>query len=206
MKNLYIVALSIVICLFLVGCQIDETVKSYINVEATEKLLNQKKEPVPYPNIEGENIFDFAFINGAPKTEGNHKVNDIIKMYASTWSIDELHHPIAIDIANNEIYVEPSVKLYGVEFETERKKVDDTAKVLELFEQYDVLHWQNYYSNVKDYHSYEDGSSWKLVVQYEDGTIESFRGEGTSFEEIIPDHYTDFMDKLWKYVNGHLDK
>lgn len=169
-------------------------------------MLNQEKEIRPYPNIGDEDIFDFAFINGAPKAEESHEVDDIIKMYATTWSIDELHHPIAIDIENNEIYVEPSVRLHGVEFETDRKKVDNTDKVLELFEQYDVLHWQNYYSNVKDFHSYEDGASWRVVVQYEDGTIEIFRGEGTRFEEIIPDHYTNFMNELWEYVNGHIGK
>lgn len=206
MRKMCVTAIITIACLFLASCQFSNTVESYINIDATEKLLNKEKEVRKYPDVGDEDIFDFAFINGASETEESHEVDEIIKMYASTWSIDELHHPIAIDIENNEIYVEPNISLHGVEFETDRKKVDDTDKVLDLFEQYDVLHWQNYYSNVKDYHSYEDGASWRLVVQYEDGTIEIFRGEGTSFAGITPDHYTDFMNELGKYVNEHLDK
>lgn len=192
-------------CLLLWGCQSSASIESLINKEATEKLLTEmeERELPPYPDVGDEDIFDFAFINGAPKTEESHEVEEIIKMYATTWTIDELHHPIAIDIANNEIYVEPDVKLFGVEFETERKKVDDIDKVLELLDKYDVLNWQNYYSNVKDYHSYEDGASWSLMVQYEDGTTEEFYGKGTFFREIIPDHYEDFMKELGNYVAGH---
>lgn len=206
MRKLYVIVFIIVAYVFLAGCQFGDTVESYINVEATEELLNKEKEVRQYPDVGDEDIFDFAFVNGAPETEESHEVNDIIKMYATTWSIDELHHPIAIDIKNHEIYIEPEVKLFGVEFEIGRKKVDDIEIVLELFDKYEVLSWQNYYSNVKDHHSYEDGSSWKLLVQYEDGTIETFRGSGTRFSDIIPENYTDFMNELADYVAGHLDE
>jgi len=205
-KRIYALSIMALASLFLWGCQSSASIDSLINKEATEKWLTKMEEGElpPYPDVGDEDIFDFAFINGAPKTEESHEIDEIIKMYTTSWTIDELHHPIAIDIANNEIYVEPDVRLFGVEFETERKEVDDTDKVLELFATYDVLNWQNYYSNVKDYHSYEDGASWSLMVQYEDGTTEKFYGNGTLFREIIPDHYDDFMKELGSYVTGHL--
>jgi len=190
--------------MFLVGCQSSDQTASYINIEATEKFLNQEKEESHYPDIEDEDIFDFSYIKVAPEAEKDHKVDDIIKMYATTWSIDELNDPIVIDIENSEIYAEPSVDHLGVQFETERKKVDDIDDVVALFDTYDVLDWQHYYSNVKDHHSYEDGASWSLVVQYSDGTVDKFRGEGTSFKEIIPDNYYDFMDALGVYVVDHI--
>lgn len=193
-------------CLFLAGCQSNDQGASYINIEATEHFLNQEKEERNYPDIGDEDIFDFAYIKGAPEAEDDHKVDDIIKMYATTWSIDELHDPIVIDIENSEIYVEPSLDYLGVQFETERKKVDDIADVVALFDTYDVLDWQHDYSNVKDYHSYEDGASWSLGVQYSDGTVDKFRGEGTSFNEIIPDNYHDFMDALGAYVVDYIGK
>lgn len=204
MKRLNILAF-IVVALLLAGCQSEDTVASYINVAATEKLLNKKNEDSELPNTGDIDIFDFAYINQAPRTEESHEVADIIKMYATTWSIDEHHYPIAIDIQNKEIYVESSVRRYGIEFETDRIKADDMDQVLQLFETYDVLNWQNYYSDVKDYHSYEDGASWSLTVQYDDGTIEKFRGEGMSFSDIVPDNYPDFMKELETYVNGYLE-
>lgn len=203
MKRLYVLGIITVACILLASCQADDTVDSYIDVEATEKMLEKEKEEAQYPNVGDADIFDFAYIKGAPEADGNYDVDDIIKMYASTGSFDDPQPPIAIDIENNEIYVEPDIGRYGVDLEKKRKQVDDTDKVLELFERYDVLDWQNYYSDVKDYHSYEDGSSWSLVVQYEDGTIEEFRGEGTT--NITPDNYSDFMNELKDYVAEHLD-
>lgn len=197
----------ICICLFLIGCQSNSTVDSYINIEATEAFLNKEKEVRTYPNIGDDDIFDFAFIKGAPKAEESHDVNEIIKMYSTTWTIEEPHYPLVIDIENSQIYEEADVGgPHGVRFEESRKKVNDIEIVLGLFEKYNVLSWQNYYSNVKDYHSYEDGASWRVLVQYEDGTIETFRGEGKSFEGILPDNYNDFMNELDAYVTGHLEK
>src|SRR5699024_1675459 len=134
----------------------------------------------------------------------DHTVDAMIEMYASRSSIDEFCDSIVIGIEYSESYGEPSVDHLGVQFETERKKVDDIDDVVALFDTYDVLDWQHYYSNVKDHHSYEDGASWSLVVQYSDGTVDKFRGEGTSFKEIIPDNYYDFMDALGVYVVDHI--
>lgn len=205
MNKQYTFVCILLTCLCLSSCQSHESVPAYFNIEATEQLLNKERELHPYPNIGDGDIFDFANINGAPLSEKNHDVKEIIKMYSTTWSIDELHYPIVIDIEQNEIYVEPNIGLYGIEFETDRIKVNDIHKVHELFEKYNVLDWQNYYSNVKDYHSYEDGAYWKLVVQYADGTIEIFRGSGTDFDEIIPHNYYDFMNQLGEYVSRHLN-
>lgn len=203
MKKLYVLVMITVACIVLASCESDDQVTTYINIEATEKMLNMEKEEPQYSDVGDADIFDFAYIKGAPKAEDDYDVDDIIKMYASTGSFDDPQPPIAIDIENNEIYVEPNIGRYGVDREKERKQVNDTDRVLELFEQYDVLEWQNYYSDVKDYHSYEDGGSWSLVVQYEDGTIEEFRGEGTT--DITPDNYSDFMSDLKSYVAEHID-
>src|SRR5699024_12494225 len=92
-----------------VGCQSSDQTASYINIEATEKFLNQQKEERHYPDIEDEDIFDFSSIKVAPEAEKDHKVDDIIKMYATTWSIDELNDPIGVDIESNELDVKPSV-------------------------------------------------------------------------------------------------
>src|SRR5690625_3584638 len=148
-------------------------------------------------------MFDIDYIKRETKAEDYYDVDDIIKMYASKGSFDDPKPPIAIDIENNEIYVEPNIGRYGVDREKERKQVNDTDRDLELFERYDVLEWQNYYSDVKDYHSYEDGGSWSLVGQYEDGTIEEFRGEGTT--DITPDNYSDLKSDLKRYVAEHID-
>lgn len=189
----------------LVGCQSDDRVASYINVEATERFLDNEKEEQIYPDVGDEDIFDFAFIKGAPEAKSNHEVDDIIKMYAGVSSFDEPHDPIAIDIEKSEIYQEPSIRSLGVDIGDEHRKVDDIDELVELFDTYDVLNWQHYYSDVKDYHSYEDGISWSILIQYSDGSIDEFRGEGMSFKDIIPENYDDFMGALEEYVVKHVD-
>src|SRR5690625_8006470 len=91
--------------LFLWGCQSSASFGSLINKEATEKWLNKMEEGElpPYPDVGDEDIFDFAFINGAPETEESQEIDEIIKMYTTEWTIDELHPPIANDIGHNEI-------------------------------------------------------------------------------------------------------
>src|SRR5690625_3067033 len=175
MKRLYVLVMTTVACIVLASCESDDQVTTYINIVATEKMLNMDKEEPQYSDVGDADIFDFAYMKGAPKAEDDYDVDDIIKMYASTGSFDDPQPPIAIDIEDNEIYVEPNIGRYGVDREKERKQVNDTDRVLELFEQYDVLGWQNYYSDVKDYHSSDDGGSWSLVVQSEDGRIAEFR-------------------------------
>lgn len=204
MKRINVIVMIIGVSFLLVSCRLNDAVESYINVKETEKMLNKDKRHIQYPNVGDEDTMDFAFINGAPKTEVNHEVDDIIKMYATRSTFDELKTPIAIDIEKNEIYIEPNIHSFGVVFGERRKEVNDTYKVIDLFEKHNVLSWNHYYANVKDYHSYEDGVSWRILVQYADGTIETFRGQGTQFNEITPENYNDFMNELENYVDGHL--
>src|SRR5690625_5606660 len=115
MKRLYVLVMTTVACIVLASCESDDQVTTYINIVATEKMLNMDKEDPQYSDVGDADIFDFAYIKGAPKAKDDYDVDDIIKMYASTGSFDDPQPPIAIDIENNEIYVEPNIGRYGVD-------------------------------------------------------------------------------------------
>src|SRR5699024_12675160 len=111
-----------VVCIVIESYDLYNQITNYINIEDTEKMLNMEKEEPQYSDVGDADIFDFAYIKGAPKAEDDYDVDDIIKMYASTGSFDDPQPPIAIDIENNEIYVEPNICRYGVDREKERKQ------------------------------------------------------------------------------------
>ena len=167
------------------------------------QLENKDSQLLP-PQETALDIFDFSFIRSAPVTEKSQPVENVIKVYHGEWSMERAP-AVAIDVENKEIYIEPRMANRGVRAHGGTKVIEDAEKVIQILEKYDIQNWQHYYSNVKDTTSYEDGASWSLWLQYDDGSVEIFRGEGTFWKDITPDNYQSFVNELTEFVEERID-
>lgn len=111
---------------------------------------------------------------------------------------------IAIDVTNNEIYVDPSWTTLGVDTFDEPVPVNDVQNVLEILEEYNVQDWKKDYT-VENPEDYEDGFSWRLWLQFEDGTVEKHGGSGTE-DGITPENFDGFFTELNEFVSGKLEE
>lgn len=61
-----------------------------------------------------------------------------------------------------------------------------------------VQDWNSDYT-FEDAESYEDGYSWRLWLQFEDGTVEKHFGKGTSKEKLTPEKFESFAEELYQF-------
>lgn len=99
-------------------------------------------------------IYDFALIKKAPKTKEKHLTDEVIKLYFNE-SDGVTRKRIAIDIKKEEVYEAPRVSLEGIYTIDETIHMEDTDKLIEIIDKYNVIEWENEY-NANDSH-YEDG-------------------------------------------------
>lgn len=154
--------------------------------------------------MEQVDIFDFKNIDKAPETTKPHDIQEVIKVFFDESSIDEPYQAVAIDIKNNTIYVDPIMNIDGFEARGGSVQISDAEKVIDILTKYEVQSWKSDYT-LQDSTTYEDGFSWKLWLQYEDGTVEKHRGQGTG-SEILPNNFDDFAAELYQFVEERLQK
>jgi hypothetical protein len=63
-----------------------------------------------------------------------------------------------------------------------------------------VPSWKRDYT-FEDPNSYQDGYSWSLWLQYEDGAVSKHFGEGTSVAEITPENFESFVAELRSFID-----
>ena len=199
MKKILCFLFIFTLCLTVIGCQ--ESVKKNADDAANQK---NKYEVNEGKNMNGIDIYDFEFIQKAPEAEKKHPLNEVIKVYFSEWNISK-SNKIAIDIANNQIYKDPRMSSLGVDSIYEPINVSDTINVLKILEEHAVQNWDPDFSFEKP-GSYKDGYSWKLWLQFEDGTVEKHSGAGTRKKEITPKNFNEFAADLNRFVNDRLEE
>ena len=146
-------------------------------------------------------IYDFYFINKAPKSKEKQDLNELIKFSLTTTS--PIPTGIAIDVGNNEIYKNPRHTINGVKTYEETVLFDEKETLVNILEKYRIQDWQeNYTTESPD--SYNHGYGWSLLLQFEDGTIETHGGQGTT-DAIFPEEFDGFVediDQLVKEILG----
>ncbi len=183
MKQAFHYLLPLFVCLFLFGCG---------------KALNEDEMNDELDEL-GE-VFDFKFLNRAPETAEDKPINDVIKIFFHETSIDEPYEAVAIDLEKGEVYGKPSLSIRGVTGDSivHSEHVDE---VYDLLEKYDVSTWETEYI-VGDPDAYEDGYSWRLMMQFKDGTVKTYKGND---EESKPDNFDEFSRELHEFSRSQLD-
>src|SRR5690625_4169511 len=194
--------LIIVNCLLLLGCQENPNEKQS-DTPSLENKEEQNEKKSGGKNMNEIDIFDFENIGKAPEANETHDLDEVIKIFFTEWIFDDSYEPIAINIESNEIYKNPSLSLHSFSSCDEIIQISQAEEVLEILERYEVQTWERDYT-FEDPNSYEDGYSWRLWLQFEDGSVEKHSGKGTDVEKLTPERYRDFVNELEEFTKEKL--
>ncbi len=200
MKHTFLFVLTIFVCVLLSGCgqSIDEDETGEESIIPEE---NQKDDEGKEEEMNEEKLFDFKFINRAPKTTEDKPMDDVIKIFFHETSFDDPYEAVAIDLENKEVYAEPSLSIRGVKGDliVDSGRTDD---VYDILEKYHVSTWETEYI-VGDPDDYEDGYSWRLMLQFKDGTVKTYKGNE---EDEKPDNFDEFSRDLHGFSERELER
>jgi len=152
-------------------------------------------------NMNEINVYDFTNIKKAPESKKRHSSDEIIKLYFSENN-SSLTNRIAIDIENYEIYIDPLMSARGLDTLDGTTHLEDAKELIKMLDLYDVLEWKREY-NLHATESYEDGYSWRLWLQFKDGTVQKHEGNE---EDLVPENFEEFVTELSNFVEEQLDK
>lgn len=183
MKRIHYGMWMILFILLLFGCSSDNDIKE--SPELSNENNNEKNGKDEVGEID---IYDFYFINRAPLAEKKHPLEELIKIYYSSKGV-------AIDLKNNEIYAEPQFSTNGIATFEEPLEFHDQEELLEILEKYNVQEWKEDYTT-EDPDSYQDGFGWMMFLQFEDGTVEKYRGSGSFKKDVVPENFDEFAEEM----------
>lgn len=155
-------------------------------------------------SFDDELLYDIAYIFKAPKTREKNVLSKVIKI-AFVENNDSEQHIIGLEIDREVIHIEPWMTSVGILSLEEKEKVEAIEDVIDILEKYRVQNWQEDYTH-KDVLANEDGYSWSLWIQFEDGTVEKHGGSWPSKKDVIPENFSDFADALKEFVETKLDE
>lgn len=189
-----LVILSMLLCM--VGCQTDS---SHSDAESNHSSHAEKKDGEK--DMNEKDIFNFKNIEHAPEATEDHSLSAVIKVFFDESSFDEPYQSIAVDIGNNEIYVNPIISQRGLRAQDGVLDINDGKGIISILEKYQIQDWKTDYTDA-DAEEAEDGESWALILQYEDGSVKKHIGND---EDLTPEGFREFADELYQFVENHLE-
>ena len=193
MKKILACFFVMTISMFFYGCQQSITTPNPTN----EKIDNPKTKG---SETEQADIFDFKHIDKAPETNEKQPIDKVIKVFFDESTFEKPYEAVAIDIENNEVYANPIIGQRGLRAQDGIVEINNAENALDILEQYEVPWDKEYSPGHTD--ANEDGYSWQLLLQYEDGTVE--KHEGTEEDEMPPE-FNDVAEKLRDFVDDRLE-
>lgn len=198
MRNLLVYSFTFIICLFLVACQSAADEEGEIDsTKGGNKQVNSEGEEIAVNQVD---IFDFKHIQDAPEATEKHAIDKVIKVFFDESSSDQPYKAVAIDVEHDEIYQNPIISRRGLRAQDGVKTVENSDEVKDILKKYEVQGWESDYTVDEDAESYEDGYSWRLWLQFEDGTVEKYSGKGAAKGRITPENFDDFAKELYQLI------
>ncbi|GAA0306467.1 hypothetical protein GGQ92_001805 [Gracilibacillus halotolerans] len=198
-KSFLIYLLIFSSCFLLLSCEQGNENEPNNNKEENDDIEQEGEGET----MSQEDALQFENIGKAPESDTKKPISEVAKVIFTESSLDTAYEPIAIDLENNEIYINPTISIHRFSSYEDTVQFDHAQKVKELLEKYDVQNWERDYT-FEDPETYEDGYSWRLWLQFEDGTVEKHKGAGTSKKEITPENFEEFSKELRQLVNASL--
>lgn len=196
MRNLLIYSFISITCLFLVACQ---------SLENEEDGADSSKSGNKQVNSEGEentmnqvDIFDFKHIQDAPEATEKHAIDKVAKVFFDESSSDQPYKAVAIDVEHDEVYQNPIISRRGLRAQDGVITIENSNDVQDILRKYEVQDWESDYT-AEDAESYEDGYSWRLWLQFDDGTVERYSGKGAEKKKVTPENFDDFAQALYQF-------
>lgn len=197
-KSLLLYLLVLSSCFLLLSCE-----QGNKNEPNNNNGENDDIEEGEGETMSQEDALQFENIGKAPESDTKKPINEVAKVVFTESSLDAAYEPIAVNLLSNEIYINPTISIHRFSSYDDTVQMDDVEKVKELLEKYDVQDWEKDYT-FEDPETYEDGYSWRLWLQFEDGTVEKHKGAGTSKKEVTPENFEEFSTELRQLVNASL--
>ena len=167
----------------LIGCFIFNSYQESISNHYVIMKMNQYE------------VHNFTFIDYLPETKMKKDLNKVKRIYFTDWSMSETN-TTAINIVSKTIYIDSFDFNQDVETKEGPIHTPDVNKVLDILEEYDVQKWRRTYT-FRNPDAFQDGYSWKIVMQFDDGTVEKHRGEGS----LTPENYDEFLHEFNKFID-----
>lgn len=202
MKRKITSVLILIVCLWMYGCE--QSVDKKQADTSIENINLQKNDGTKNDKVNKSGSVGFKNIGQAPETTEKKPINEVAILFFNEWSYDTPSEPIAINIANNKLYVNPSLSLHRYSTFDKEIHLKDSEDLLHILKEFEVQAWERDYS-IEEKDTYEDGVSWELWLQFEDGTLEKHSGSGSSKKEIIPKDFDAFVEELTKIVDERLE-
>lgn len=196
MRKLLCSIFIITIALLLFGCQESQSKEKVTDPKQTGEQNNNETKNEGN-DMKQKDIFDFKHIHQAPEATKDQSLDKVIKVFFDESTLDKPYEAVAIDIDKNEIYKNPIISRRGLRAQDGIVPIDDAEKVLDILEKYDVQTWKENNTSEKEEEAYEDGYSWKLSLQYEDGTVEKYEGHD---EAEVPAQFNQLAEALRSFA------
>src|SRR5699024_3559316 len=179
---------------WIVGCQTDTG-----NTDAESQQSSHTEEKDGEEPMDPKDIFTFKNIEHAPVATEDHELSKVIKVFFNEWSFDDPYQSVAVDIGNNEIYMRPIISQTGLNARGGIVEINNGEEIISILEKYQVQDWKTAYMDA-DAEEAEDGESWSLILQYEDGSVKKHTGND---EDLAPEGFRDLADELYQFVDDH---
>ncbi|WP_164218563.1 hypothetical protein [Virgibacillus sp. YIM 98842] len=172
------------------------------NVDEEQNGDGQNNNEDEENNMADKDIFKFKHIAQAPEATEEKPVDEVIKVYFAEHSIDiPLEDSgVAIDIANNEMHVHPVINHRGFRAQGGIVQLSDAEKVIDILDAHHVQEWPD--EPAPDSES-EDGYSWKLWLQYKDGSVQKYEGNEQTEK---PEQFEAFASELREYAAARVEE
>ena len=148
------------------------------------------------------NDYDFKHIHKAPEATEKQAMDKVIKVFFDeSTTFDKPYEAVAIDIENNEVFANPIIGRRGLRAKDGIVEVNEVEKVLDILKKYNVETWNREYSSGFD--TYEDGYSWQLLLQYDDGTVEKHEGNE---EDEVPKDFNKLAEEIRDFADKKIEE
>lgn len=144
---------------------------------------------------------DFFNIGALPKANKIQPLENSAKILFTEFDDMQVTNMFAIDIGNKGMYLTPNRGTEGIMDYDYALLDEDVKEVISIMERIPLDKWSGYENtDLKG----EGGYSWYLDIQYLDGTIKTFSGNGRSSEKerAQPEGYSEFIKDLTTFVTS----
>lgn len=209
MKKGVLVSIMLMICIAICACS-DNNVENTTSPDDTSEISNSSGDNVQNSNegsevtVSSQELNDFDNIAKSPLTSTEHSLSDITKIMYYEYYEEQNHNQIAIDIGNKNLYTYPDIVHIRLDDPDYTMTDEDVETVQSLIDKYNVLKWDSTYGYKPDYDQCEvedGGGSWRLYIQYTDGTVSRAKGYGY-YSKSHPEGAESFIKEMLTFTHS----
>ncbi|WP_321386840.1 hypothetical protein [uncultured Enterococcus sp.] len=175
------------------------------SAEKNDNLSSQESDVIQLSTSESHTSIppesDFFNIGALPKSNKIQSLENIAKILFTEFDDMQVTNMFAIDIGNKGMYLNPKRGTEGIVDYDYALSDEDVKEVRSIIGYIPLDQWSGYENaDLKG----EGGYSWYLDIQYLDGTVKTFSGNGRSSEKkkAQPEGYSKLVEDLTVFMQS----